>query len=250
MKTMIDRRVFCAALAAGVVLPAGQAAADTRTVEGTVFYRERMALPADAVVTVRLGILSGTALADTIIAQQTISEPGQVPIPFVLRFDGAKAPQDVALALDASITVQGALLFRSREAVPLPHASDAPLDILLVRASTTEAPGITGIDWQATAIDTLDDLAGAIPTLTLGADGMAGGNTGCNSYGGPYTVDGDGLAFGQMVMTFKMCADSAMRVERAFLDALSAVASFRSEGDELVLLDAAGGERVRLKRPA
>lgn len=250
MKTVIDRRKFCAALAAGAMLPAGRAGAEPVAVKGTVFYRERMALPADAVVTVRLGILSGSGLAAPALAEQVIAEPGQVPISFEIPFDPAAAPQDAALGLDASIAAQGALLFRTREAVPLPHPAGAPLEMLLVRASAAEAAGIAGIDWQVAALDGLDDLANIVPTLTLGADGLAGGNTGCNSYGGPYTVDGDRLAFGQMVMTFKMCLDPAMRAERAFLDALPAVASFRLDDGELVLLDAAGKQRVRLKRPA
>ena len=43
-------------------------------------------------------------------------------------------------------------------------------------------------------------------TVTLGADGRAYGNGGCNHWFAPYTVEGNKLSFGPVGSTRKMCA--------------------------------------------
>ncbi len=47
-------------------------------------------------------------------------------------------------------------------------------------------------------------------TVTLGADGRAYGNGGCNHWFAPYTVDGDKLSFGKIGSTRKLCAAALM----------------------------------------
>lgn len=67
---------------------------EARTLEGTVTYLVRMALPEDAVVTVRVADVTLRGIAPFVIAEKRIEKPGQVPIPFELeiaadRFDPA-----------------------------------------------------------------------------------------------------------------------------------------------------------------
>jgi heat shock protein HslJ len=93
-----------------------------------------------------------------------------------------------------------------------------------------------GIDvpgWEATA-----------PSATF-AEGRIAGSTGCNRFTGPYTVDGDGLEIGAIASTKMACLPPADEVERVYLAALARVAKWRSEGDELVLLDGQGAELLR-----
>ncbi|WP_457814590.1 META domain-containing protein, partial [Staphylococcus aureus] len=47
-------------------------------------------------------------------------------------------------------------------------------------------------------------------TVTLGTDGRAYGNGGCNHWFAPYTVDGDKLSFGKIGSTRKLCAEALM----------------------------------------
>ncbi len=56
------------------------------SVSGTVTYRERIALSSDAVVTVQLRDTSYADAAAVLISEQIISNPGQVPIDFELRY--------------------------------------------------------------------------------------------------------------------------------------------------------------------
>ena len=59
----------------------------TASVTGTVTYRERIALSPGAVVTVQLRDTSLMDVASELIAEQVISNPGQVPIAFEVRFN-------------------------------------------------------------------------------------------------------------------------------------------------------------------
>jgi heat shock protein HslJ len=74
-----------------------------------------------------------------------------------------------------------------------------------------------------------------------------GGFTGCNYYGGPYTLDGGTLELGEIEMTLIGCPPPVAAVESAFLAALERVAGWRIEDDELVLLDADEAEVLRFE---
>ena len=77
------------------------------------------------------------------------------------------------------------------------------------------------------------------------ADGRVGGSTGCNSYGGPYSADGDTIEFGQISSTMRACPPPADAVERAYLAALEQVARWRTDDEELVLLSEDEDELLR-----
>lgn len=66
----------------------GTPAAAAAVVSGTVTYRERSALPDDAVVRVQLADISRQDVAATTVAQATLRPAGrQVPLPFELSYD-------------------------------------------------------------------------------------------------------------------------------------------------------------------
>jgi len=65
------------------------------------------------------------------------------------------------------------------------------------------------------------------------------GSGGCNRIAGGYTLAGDRLTFGRSAATMMACADG-MAQERAFLDALSTVARWHIDGQQLTLRDARG----------
>ena len=60
-------------------------------------------------------------------------------------------------------------------------------------------------------------------TVTLGNDGRAYGNGGCNHWFAPYTLDGDKLTFGGVGSTRKACAPALMEQEQRFFEALQTV---------------------------
>ena len=97
-------------------------------------------------------------------------------------------------------------------------------------------------DWQVTALRTPTAISSPVPgsTLTMSfKDGQVSGSSGCNTYSGSYTVNGDELTFGPTATTRKACADQAVTdQETAFLAALEATASFSGTTSAVTLLAA------------
>lgn len=77
---------------------------------GTVTYRQRIALPPNAVVEVKLSDVSRMDVAAIDVATQTIVTKGeQVPIAYELKYDPAKIDPRMTYAVSARITVDGKL---------------------------------------------------------------------------------------------------------------------------------------------
>ena len=71
------------------------------------------------------------------------------------------------------------------------------------------------------------------------------GFSGCNQYSAPYVLTGDTLVFGATTSTKMFCLD-ADSVERNFLQAIPAIATWRVEADTLLTL-VGGGVAVKLR---
>lgn len=105
---------------------------------GSVLYRERIALPADAVVRVTLADVSLIDLPERVIAEQEIrSEGRQVPIPFVLEAPAGSIDEARSYAVRAQILdASGQLLWASAERHPvLTRGAPSELTILLRRVA-------------------------------------------------------------------------------------------------------------------
>jgi heat shock protein HslJ len=129
-----------------------------------------------------------------------------------------------------------------------PEAAPTPLPATPPRAENTpeSAPEtssedpLAGTSWVLESYGTPGaetPVVGETPlTLEFANDGNVGGNGGCNSFGGPYQVEGNELTFGELISTLVACADSAqMEQEVRYLDALATVSAFQLEGDSLVI---------------
>ncbi|MGH8823149.1 MAG: YbaY family lipoprotein [Jiangellaceae bacterium] len=74
-----------------------------RVVSGTVTFRERIALPPGAVVTVRVADVSQADGAAVVLAQNAIEVTGQVPVPFELAVDAADIDERADVAVWARL---------------------------------------------------------------------------------------------------------------------------------------------------
>lgn len=87
-------------------------AENTQVISGTVSYRERIALPENAVVTVTLEDISLADVPSTVIATQEFTTDGkQVPFAFELSYDNNKIKANHRYNMRASIHVDGKLRF-------------------------------------------------------------------------------------------------------------------------------------------
>jgi len=81
-------------------------------VSGTVAYRERMAMPENAVLIMQLQDISTGGAAPEVIAEQRYTFAGhQVPLPFELHYDAGKIDSAHTYALSARISVGGQVIF-------------------------------------------------------------------------------------------------------------------------------------------
>ena len=82
-------------------------------VRGSVFYRERIAMPEGSVVTVRLLDTSGAGAPAEVIGEQVIEEPPNVPVAFEIGYEPDAIDSSHSYAVAAQIAVNGQVTWRS-----------------------------------------------------------------------------------------------------------------------------------------
>jgi putative lipoprotein len=117
----------------GIMALPDAADAEERTIQGEITYRERIALPPQAVVTVELADVS-LADAAASVAKQEINAPGQVPIKFAITFDSAAIRPEAIYALQARITVDNQLWFTNDERHEIDPLSPGNVELVLKSA--------------------------------------------------------------------------------------------------------------------
>ncbi len=110
----------------------------TATVSGTVTYLQREALPPNAVVEVKLVDVSRQDIAATVLGEQIITDPGQVPIPFEIAYDPGSIDPRFTYAVQVRITADGQLLFISDTVTPVitRGAPTSDVEIVVVPVSS------------------------------------------------------------------------------------------------------------------
>jgi heat shock protein HslJ len=118
-----------------------------------------------------------------------------------------------------------------------------------------DGPSLEGTNW---ILSDATDLGVSLDDVTVSArfeEGTVAGTSGCNSYTGPYELDGENLTIGPEVASTQMaCGEPQSAVEQAYLAALADVASFaiaddqltlnNGDGDALLVFDASEGAQA------
>ena len=216
------------------------------TITGTVAYRERMALPRDAAIDVRL---EDTSLQDApakLVGESTFAAAGQqVPIAFQLTYNPAEINPAHTYQLRANITVNGTKMFTSNSAYPVitqgaPMQANIMLQQVQAAVSAKRAgPKLHGSYWS------LVELNGKAAAPGMGrtqpyirfhrAQGTLEGSSGCNGLTGTYIVEQNALQITAGGVTMMMCPPQLMEQEKGLLNALKATSSYKIEGDTLEL---------------
>ena len=110
-----------AVLALGLLLGACGSQKEEASVTGTVIYRERIALPDDAVVTVQLQDVSKQDVKAAVMGEQVIKTEGkQVPIDYAVPYDEDAIDERFTYSVSARIEDgAGKLLFISDTVIPV-----------------------------------------------------------------------------------------------------------------------------------
>jgi putative lipoprotein len=221
---------------------------------GTVAYRERIALPQDAVVQVQLSDVSVQDAAAPVIAETTVKPEGrQVPLPFELRYDPSKLDPKRTYAVRATVRSGGQLRFTTTTVTPvLTQGNPSRADLMLTRAGSQAqgAPGaLWGTSWR------LEDLAAAgvvdqsQATLEFPQEGKVIGNASCNRFFGSVQVSGDSIAFSRMGATRMAClSEATMTQEAAYLKALESAERYTIDGSSLLIYSKGTARPLRFTR--
>ncbi|HMM27213.1 MAG TPA: META domain-containing protein [Aggregatilineaceae bacterium] len=121
----------------------------------------------------------------------------------------------------------------------------AALGLLLVlvpgaMAQSDPASNLAGTQWQLASYGTpgaeTPVAAGSAVTLSFESADRLGGNGGCNSFGGEYTVQGNMLTISGIVSTLMACANAAVgQQEQVYLSALRTAYGFERLDDQLII---------------
>jgi putative lipoprotein len=238
-----------AALAFAAVLAASPSFAAKLNLAGEVTYRERIALPDSATLTLELIDL---ALPD--LPRVSVSAPtgaGQVPLGFNLTFEESLILPQHDYALNAEINAEG-ITFRNPEPYPVtPLAQTEPVLIVTNMiaqsdAASSEPPAaapalaILGTTWEATAINGTPVPPGVEITLLIESDMRAGGVGGCNSYFSQSQIGEQSFMIGEVARTQRSCLYERNMLEQSYFDALKAATSWVIDNGNLSLLDSTG----------
>ena len=237
------------------------------TIEGTVFYRERMLLPPGAEVEVQLQDVSRADALATVMASVMFTPEGAPPYPFAIEYTPGDIDERMRYSLRATISVDNKLMFTSTEFIDPFGGDDINIMVQRVPEPVEKAP------IAPTAQETGDEAAGSAATeapagsvhstvwvlatlagepapsgaggksieLVLNADdNTASGFSGCNRYTGSFSNEGKSthgtpLKFGPMAGTMMACAGGD-EAERAYLQMLGGVDGYRMQGSTLELL--------------
>lgn len=244
----LSRRKLVGLAAAAALLPAWPALAETRSLRGRVFYRERIALPPRAVLEVRLLDVSLADAPSKTIAVTRVKTRQRMPIPYRLRYDENRIRRGRSYALQARITVDGKLWFITTTRHPMFTGKPSVTDIQVERVAgeTSDPRG----KWLAESIRRRGVIDNLQTVLEIAADGRASGSGGCNRFSGKADISGERISFSPLASTRMACAPAIMDQETKFLGALNDARKWRIDGPrgKLFLLDAQGNEVLLLAR--
>jgi uncharacterized lipoprotein YbaY len=230
-----------------------------KTVSGSVAYRQRIAMPPEAVLTVRVEDVSRADAPAVLLAE--IREPfgeRQVPIPFSLQVFSASIDPRFSYVVRASITVNDEVRFTTTRSYPvLTRGATNTVDLLLeavqptapqtgiTTADTVAVAGLKDTYWKLVELDgtpvTPSPLQRREARITLAGEGARlSAFGGCNQLGGGYIQEENALRFTQMAGTMMACEPPLMELEDRFLKMLGATTGYRIEEQQLILL---GGDQ-------
>ncbi len=227
---------------------------DWQSITGTVSYRERIMLRPSATLNVVLQDVSKADAPAVLIAEQTIENPGNVPIQFDLKYNPAIIQDSNTYVVRATIYDGSDAQFVTDTAYNvLTRGASNSVDLILVSSNKSKAGAgvdVMDVNWQLTGINGRAAEAGAgnqpLSILFDSENDTVSGFAGCNRFTGGLTYKEGLPEIGDVAMTMMACADT-MALEQEFVAALNASEAYKiidgqlrtygADGTELLIFD-------------
>jgi len=230
-------------------------------ITGSVSYVQKVALPPNSTVELRLEDVSRPDAPAILIAKDEVPTRGrQVPIAFELKYDSTLIQPSHRYAVRADIVSDGAPIFAAAGGYPV-ITGGAPVQIAILvepagktarkDATMGPTPPLVGTYWRIFEINGATVVAGQgqhEPHLVLRAqDQRIDADGGLNLLTGTYELRGESLRFGELASTLMAGPSALMNQEKSLQTALRATTGYRVNGRTLQLLD---GDRILVRLEA
>jgi putative lipoprotein len=141
----------CADKSANIPVPApgaelaGQPVIAQPNVSGSIYIRQKVAIPPDAALTVTLSDASQANAPAKVLAQRVVVTQGkQAPFHFVLPFNPADIQPDARILLSAAITLNNKVIFMTESVKAAVNNGGTKIDLTLVPATSVAMPTQSG----------------------------------------------------------------------------------------------------------
>lgn len=230
-----------------------QAMAENGTLEITAGYRERIAVPPDAILEVELLDVSRADAASVRISSQRFRME-RVPLSVALHYDTAVIDDRMTYSVAARLLSRDKVLFRTTTVYPvITRGAPQKVDLVLQMMpgdSEGAATGqrIAGVPWAMIEIGGRAFIGEDAPTIVFDEDGTFSLFGGCNRFRGKADLTEGRISFPNPLAGTKMaCPDPRMRLETDVLEALAATVSYHRNGPSLAFMNAAGPTTIRFQ---
>lgn len=245
-------------VASGQSAPAGDAAG---IVTGVATYRERIAMPKNAVFEATLSDVSKMDAPAEVVGTALTENPGNPPYHFSITYDPRRIVDNHTYVVRGTIKIDGKLAFTSDTSYPvITHGNGKEVNVLLksvgagsTAAETGQSRGnspLENTNWKLTRVGDKDVVTSenqrAAYMELQPADHRVSGSGGCNRINGSYTVEKRTIHFGPIASTMMACP-SGMDTEKEFMQALDAARKWKIQGKELELYGDAGNLLARFE---
>ncbi|MEM9043858.1 MAG: META domain-containing protein [Pseudomonadota bacterium] len=248
---MAALRWFSSALAGLLLcLPSLAQAGDVKILEGFAIVEGTPTPPDEAVLVVELLDTSNQDEPAAVLSQMRFEIDNGFPAAFELSYDTALILPGRVYVLKAQVVNGREILYTARAGFPvLSFNFDQRPDVLMEPyEATVTINSPVGYKWRLTRLKGHKPFGFTKSRITFEESGSATGNTGCNPFRAPYSVDGDRLSFESLSVGKRGCTADILDRERSFVGLMSKVTRFERQEDVLHLMDKNGLELLRFDR--
>lgn len=251
MTTLTDRLVMCISIVFMTLVGVAQATrplAQGDVIEGTLTYRERIALPPEAVAEVSLLDTSRADAAAIVIAKMNVLPEGlQVPLPFTLRYDPGRIVPTHTYTVRAIIRIGRQMMFTTDTAYPVitqGHPNRVELTLVSVAGGASSSV-LQGTRWLLEDLNGRGVLDRVQATLEFTDRGRIAGNASCNRFFGTAEVGDGSISFGPLGATRMSCTEAIMKQETRYLKALEKAERFKIDDPYLLIFYQGASQPLR-----